>query len=129
MGQRELGAHIQMALETGLRRFSRIDDRPCPATAAHVQTSRSVARLAADFLFTLSLRLQTRMGRGMEIAGDGLMARFAAFRSGKLSPRNARRRHERAIGRRGAGNQDYGERSPAAGHPPKLFALTVKPSS
>ena len=69
------------------------------------------------------------MGRGMEITRDGLMARFATFRSGKLSPRDAGRSNERAVGRRGAGNQDYGERRAAAGHPPKLFALTVKPSS
>ena len=38
----ELRAHIEMALETGFRRFFRIHDRASAATAAHVQAARAV---------------------------------------------------------------------------------------
>src|SRR3954469_20871484 len=41
MRQLKLRAHIQVALETGLGRFSRIYDCVCPTTAFDVQTSRS----------------------------------------------------------------------------------------
>lgn len=129
MRQRELRADIQMALETGLGRFFRIHDRARAAPAAHVQTARTVTRLAADFLFAVSLRFQTRMGRGVEIAGDGLMARLATFRSGKLSPGDAGRRDERARRRGRAGNQNHGKRRARPQRPAELLTLTVDPSS
>ena len=74
--QGELRPHIEMALETGLRRSARVDDRARATTAFHVQTPRAVARLAADLLRVVSFRLQARMGRGMK-SRVFLVTRFA----------------------------------------------------
>src|SRR6476619_1757286 len=39
MRQLELSSHFQVTLETGIRRFSRIDDRVRPTAALHVQAA------------------------------------------------------------------------------------------
>lgn len=67
------------------------------------------------------------MGGGMKIPRDRFMARFATFRSDKLSSGNPRRRDERASRR--AGNQNHGKRRTRPDRPPKLFMLTMDPPS
>ena len=46
MRQLECRANLQVTLETSVRRLSRIDDRARFTASLHVQTPRSVARLA-----------------------------------------------------------------------------------
>ena len=100
--QAKLRAHILMALETGLRVFLRIHDLPDIAAALHVQAARPMTRFAADLL--LAIPGQARMCRGMEVARDRVVARFATFRSDECCSGDARRRHERARG--ATGNQN-----------------------
>jgi hypothetical protein len=93
MRQSECCADFEVTLETCLRRFPWIDDRPSSATSFDVQAPRPVARFAAhvdglfyscpfcltafsaarlyDFAF---LSLQSRVSRGSEIAHDLFVA-------------------------------------------------------
>ena len=70
MRQCERRANIQVALETGVRRLSGIDDRARPAAGFHVQTAGSVARLAANVLCVLAFCLQPGVSGGSKIAYD-----------------------------------------------------------
>jgi hypothetical protein len=94
--QLERRANFQVTLETGLRRFSWIDNRTSAASGFDVQTPRAVAGLAAhirdlfyscalcftafsaarlyDFAF---LCLQSRVGGCPEVAHDLFVARCA----------------------------------------------------
>ena len=89
MRQLELCAHLEVTLETSLRRFPRIDDRVRRAATLDVQTAWPVARLAPhvrgrlyscaalcltgvyDFSFC---PLQSRMGRCAKVAHDLFVA-------------------------------------------------------
>jgi hypothetical protein len=82
--QLERRANFQMTLETGLRRFSRIDNHTSPASGLDVQTPGPVAGLAAHvygFLWGFTALcaglthddlfcLQSRVGSCSEIAHD-----------------------------------------------------------
>jgi hypothetical protein len=57
MRQFEFRAHLHMALETSLRRFSWINNCAALAATLDVKTSRSMTRLAANILRVFSLRL------------------------------------------------------------------------
>jgi hypothetical protein len=74
MRQRERGAHIQVTLETSVRRLSRIDDRARAASSLDVQTAGPVARLAAHVLCVFSFCLQPRMSGCPEVAHNLFMA-------------------------------------------------------
>ncbi len=126
--QLECGTHFQVALETGLRIFPRIDDRMRRATALDVQTARPVAGLAAHVLCVFSFGHQSRMRRCFEVAHDLFVTGLAFLRADKLCAGNARRR-ENCSARRAAGKQDDGQRSSSPGTPKNFLALTVDPSS
>jgi hypothetical protein len=82
--QLECRANFQVTLETGLRRFSWIDNRTCAAAGFDVQTTGPVAGFAAhvyDLLWSFRafcagltqndlFRLQPRVGRCPEVAHD-----------------------------------------------------------
>jgi len=57
MREFKLRAHLQMTLETGIGRFSWIDDGVRAAAALDVQASRSMATLAAHLLRVVAGRL------------------------------------------------------------------------
>jgi hypothetical protein len=57
MRQFEFRPHFGVALETGRRRFPRIDDLVAIATAFHMETSGPVARLASHIPGVIALRL------------------------------------------------------------------------
>jgi hypothetical protein len=57
MRQFEFRAHLHMALETSLRRFSWINNCAALAATLDVKTSRSMTRLAANVFRVFSLRL------------------------------------------------------------------------
>jgi len=68
--QLELCPHLQVTLETRVRRLSRINNRVRRAAAFHVQTPRPVTRFAAHVLCVLPFRLQSRVSGCPEIAHD-----------------------------------------------------------
>src|SRR5215471_511989 len=74
MRQLKLGAHIEVTLETGLRRALRIDDQVGRATALRVQTSRAVTRLTTNVHGVCAWRFQPRVRGGAKIAHDLLVA-------------------------------------------------------
>ena len=103
--QLELRANLEMACETGLRRFAGIDNRMgCPA-ALGVNTAGAMTRLATHVLGVRSRRFQTGVRGGAEIAHDLFVAFATFFCADKFRTRNAGRRHDRAGGR-AAGKQD-----------------------
>ena len=57
MRQLKRCANVQVTLETGVRRLSRINDRASAATSLDVQTPWSVARLATHVLCIFPFRL------------------------------------------------------------------------
>ena len=109
MRQRERGAHIQVTLETSVRRLSRIDDRARAASSLDVQTAGPVARLAAHVLCVFSFCLQPRMSGCPEVAHNLFMAGRAFLRADELRAGNAGR-SKNCAARRTAGKQNYRER-------------------
>jgi hypothetical protein len=126
--QLECRTHFQVALETGLRIFPRIDNRVRRATALYVQTTRPVTRFAAHVLGVLSFCLQSRVRRGAEVANNFFVAGLTLFRADELCAGNAGRR-ENCSARRAARKQNYGQRGYSPGAPKQFLALTVDPSS
>lgn len=142
MRQLKRGANFQVALKTGFRRFSWIDNRTSAAPGFHVQTPRPVAGFTAhvrdlfgsfaafcagltdDNLFCL----QPRVSGCTEVAHNLFVARRAFFRADELRAGNTGRSENRAAGG-AAGKQNYGERDCSSGAPQQTFALTVDPSS
>jgi hypothetical protein len=105
-----------VALETSVRRFSRIDDRPSAAAGLNVQTPWSVARLATHVLGVFAFRLQSRVSGGPEVAHDLFVARRAFLRADELRARNAGRSENCSISR-ATGKQNDGERDGSSGAP------------
>jgi len=68
-----------VTLETSVRRFSRIDDRPSAAAGLNVQTPRPVARFAAHVFGIFSFCLQPRVSGCPEVAHDLFVAGRAFF--------------------------------------------------
>ena len=140
--QLECRANFQMTLETGLRRFSRIDNRVRRAAAFNVQTPRpmacfaahvhgllgSFAALCAGLTYDFPCCLQSRMGGCSEVANDLFVAGGAFLRADKLRARNAWRSENCSIGRT-AGKQNHRECYGSPGTPQQTLALTVDPSS
>jgi hypothetical protein len=89
--QFELRAHFEMTLETSFRRLPRIDDRMRRAATLDVQTARPMTRFAAHVLCVFSLRLQSRVRRGAEVAHDLFVAGGALLRANELRTRDAGR--------------------------------------
>ena len=79
--QAELASLIQMALETDLGRFPRIDNRVIGPARLTVKAARAVARFAADVRRIRPLGLDGRMGRCSEALRDLLMALHAIVRA------------------------------------------------
>lgn len=77
MRKPELCLHIQVALETGLRRMLRINDR-APATALfYVNTARTMARFAANLFPIISG--QPSVGSGFKITHDFAVTGITRF--------------------------------------------------
>ena len=126
--QLERRANFQVTLETSLRRLAWIDDRVCRAAALHMQTSWSMARLAADVLRVLSLRHQPCMCCSAKVARDIFVAGLAFLGADEFRARNAGRRENCSIC--GSARKQYdGERDCSPGAPKNFLALTVDPSS
>ena len=66
--------NVQVTLKTGVRRFSRIDDRASAAAGLNVQTSGPVARLAANVLCVFPFRLEASVSGCPEVAHDLFVA-------------------------------------------------------
>jgi len=78
MRQLECRANVQVTLETGVRRLSRIDDRARSAASLDVQTPGPVARLATRVLCVFPFRLQSRVS-GCPKVPDDLFVACCAF--------------------------------------------------
>jgi hypothetical protein len=87
-----------MALETGVRRFSRIDDRADTAAGLNVQTPGTATRFAADVLCVFSFCLQPGMSGRSEITDDLFVAGRALLRANELRARDAGRGENCSIG-------------------------------
>jgi hypothetical protein len=74
MRQSERCANVQVALETSLRRLAWVYDSARAATGLHVQTPRTMARLAPHVLGVFTFRLQSRVGGCAEIAHNLFVA-------------------------------------------------------
>ena len=107
--QVELGPLVQMACETGLGRFARVDDGPGCSARFHVQTAGAVARFATDVLGVIAGCLQTSMARGAKVLIDIFMAGFACFRTDERRARNLRWSYKLSPTDVGAGNDADGD--------------------
>jgi hypothetical protein len=74
MRQLKRCANVQVTLETGVRRLSRIDDRASSAAGFDVQTPGPVAGLAAHVLCVFPFRLQSRVSGCPKVAHDLFVA-------------------------------------------------------
>jgi hypothetical protein len=99
-GQAELTALIEMTLEAGLGRSTRVYNRVICAAGLAVDAAGPVAGLTPDKLRVFSFGLQSRMCRGFEGFDDVLMTLGTVFRANKLSAR------DRGRGNDGAGDID-----------------------
>ncbi len=77
MRQLKRCANVQVTLETGVRRLSRVDDRADSAASFDVQTPRPVTRFAAHVLGIFSFRLEASVSGCPEVAHDLFVARRA----------------------------------------------------
>jgi hypothetical protein len=71
--QIELSTLVQVAPETGLRRFVWVNDGMMRSTSFIMNAPRTVTRLTAHFCRIGAFGLQSRMGRSFEILNDLLM--------------------------------------------------------
>ena len=103
--QVELPALVQMALEAGFGRFARVDDGVARAARLIVNAAGTVARLAPDVLGVVARRLESRVGGGLEIPDDLIVALGAGLRPHEFGARYIRRRQHGSVDR-GAGDGD-----------------------
>jgi hypothetical protein len=73
MRQLEFGPYFRVALETGGRGFSRINNQAALAAALHVQTPGAMAGFAPNVLGVVAFCFQARMGCSREIARNRLV--------------------------------------------------------
>ena len=98
VGQAELRAFVEMALEARLGRFTRIDNRAGGATGGDVQAAGAVAGFAAGVTDLWVREREARMaGRGKVIGLVGV-AVGARFRANEFRAGNLRRCKHRAVG-------------------------------
>ena len=128
MRQLKCCTHVQMALETGVRRLSRIDDRSFSAASLNVQTPGAVARLAADVLCVFPFRLEASVSSCPKVAHDLFVACRAFLRPDELRPRDAGWGNN-CSARSAAGKQNNGQRNSSANTPQQAFAPTMNPST
>ena len=128
MRQLKRCANVQVTLETGVRRLSRIDDRARATAGLDVQTPGPVTRLAAHILGVVTFCLKPGVSGCSEIAHDLFMAGRALLRANELRARYARR-GENCSTCSAAGKQNYGQRHCCSRAPQKSFAPIVDPSS
>jgi hypothetical protein len=77
MRQLKRCANVQVTLKTGVRRFSRIDDRASAPAGLNVQTPGTVARFATHVLCVFPFRLEASVRGCPEVAHDLFVARCA----------------------------------------------------
>jgi hypothetical protein len=70
MRQLKRCANVEVTLETGIRRLSRINDRAGTAAGLNVQTPGPVARLATHVLCVFPFRLEAGVSRCPKVAHD-----------------------------------------------------------
>lgn len=92
-GQMEFSLLVQMALETRLGRFARINDGFGSAAGRDVEAAGPVAGFTSDVLGVVAGGLQMIMGRALEVARDVLMALRARLRADISGSGNLRRQH------------------------------------
>lgn len=97
MGQLKPRAYFEVALETGVGRFARIDNVSTAAASFHVQTAGTVARLASHVLGVLPLGLQPCMRCRAKFLRDFAVTRIASFRPDELRAGDTGWRENRAI--------------------------------
>src|SRR5690606_39020147 len=81
MGQRELTALVEVALETRFRRTPGINDREQTAAVVDVDTSGAVAGFATDRLAIATFHVQGCVRRAVEVHRDRLVAGGAIRRT------------------------------------------------
>ena len=95
--QGELATQVGMALETGIRRFARIDDRAGTAARLYVKAARPVTRFAADAFGVVARRHDPRVRGAMEFARDVVVAFLAGLGAHEGRAGDLRRSHDGAI--------------------------------
>jgi hypothetical protein len=120
--------HVQVTLETSVRRSPWINDFAFITATRDVQASGTVTGFAAHFLGVISRSFQTSVRRCPEITRDRLMTCLACLGSDEFRAGNAGRRENRAIRfKRAARKKDYRERSCSPDCPQQLLAFTAQP--
>ena len=116
----ELGAFVQVALKTRLRRFARVNNCAMRAARLVVNARRTVTGFAADVFGVVARGLQPRMGRSRETSCDVFMALSAGFRSREGSTGDLRRGHGRPVNCRAGNDEKGGQDSGNGGKKPHL---------
>ena len=107
--QIELGLLVQMALETGLGRFARIDDGFGPSAGFNVLAAGPVTGFTTNVLGVVAGSHQMIMGCALEVASDFFMALFAGFRANISGSGNLRRVHQRLTDAGARNHADAGQ--------------------
>jgi hypothetical protein len=122
MRQLELGADFQMTLETGLRRFQRVNDGASAATRFNVFATGSVAGLASHRFRVFTFRGEARVSGCLEILCDILVTGLTSVGPNKLGTGNHGRSDDRAGSR--AGKKYRRQRGCSPGYPKQPLALS-----
>jgi hypothetical protein len=124
VGQAELAALVEVALEAGLGRLARIDDGSGGAPRLHVQAAGAMAGLAARVADLGAGKSEPRVGRARKVVGLVGMALRAFLASDVGRSRNSHtRRHNGALDGL-AGNEEKGPE-----HAPPEDCLVRQPAS
>lgn len=117
--QIELAALVEVAVETGLGRFVRIDDGIACAAGLVVDTAGAMTGFTPHVHGVPARDLQFRVSRRRKIAADVFVAFGAALRPDKFRARNVRGCDDSA-GNRRAGNENHSDKENAdqGGEPP-----------
>lgn len=97
MRQLKFCPYFQVALETGVGRFPRINDLARLAAGLDVQTAGTVASFASHLLGVFSFGQKSRVRGCPEIAGDLVVTGIAGIRTDELRAGNTRRRDNCAV--------------------------------
>ena len=130
MREIEFRAHLEMALETGLRIAVRINNAAATAAGLDVFATGTVTAFAAHHFGVFALGLEACVRGSAEIAHDLAVAGVACLGPDKFRAWNAGRRHDGAVRFEAAAReQHYGQYNQSARAPKKSLGPSVDPSS
>lgn len=113
VGEAELAALVEMALETRFGRLARVDDRAFAAASGDVLAARTVTAFTAEAFGVFALNHELGVRGAVEVLGGFFVALSAFFFADEGGTRNVRRCYNGAIHHR-ARDQECGPKCDAS---------------